>query len=66
VELAEKSYASRRRYKKGSSDLQSLKAARDTLERGAPRRHAGNYSLANSILELENELNLPFGQLGRD
>ncbi len=67
VELAEKSYALHEEaYRKGSSDLQSLKAARDTLEGARLAVMQEYHTLANSILELENELNLPFGQLGRN
>ena len=67
VELAEKSYALyEEAYKKGSTDLQSLRSARDTLEGARLAVMQEQYTLANSILELENELNLPFGQLERN
>jgi outer membrane protein TolC len=67
VELAEKSFQLHQEaYAKGASDLQSLTTARDTLDVARLSVMQEQYNLANAILELENELNLPFGTIGRN
>jgi outer membrane protein TolC len=66
VRLAEKSYAMyEESYQKGMSDLQSLKDAGDTLVEAKANVLQEQYALAASILDLEAELNVPFGTLGR-
>lgn len=67
VELAEKSYGLHQEaYAKGASDLPSLTNARDALDVARLSVMQEQYTLANAILELENELNLPFGTIGRN
>jgi outer membrane protein TolC len=67
VELAAKSYELHQEaYAKGASDLQSLIASRDTLDEARLSVMQEQYTLANAILELENELNLPFGTIGQN
>lgn len=66
VQLAEKSYAMYEdAYRKGTSDLQSLKSAGDTLEEARLSVLKERYTLAVALLELENELNVPFGSIGK-
>ncbi|MFA6508540.1 MAG: TolC family protein [Treponemataceae bacterium] len=66
VQLAEKSYAMyEESYKKGTSDLQSLKDSGDTLVEARVSVLEERYTLLNAILDLENALNLPFATIGR-
>ena len=65
VTLAEKSYSMyEEAYKKGTSDLQNLRDAGDTLEEAGLSVLKEQYTLANAILDLEYELNVPFGSIG--
>ncbi len=65
VTLAEKSYAMyEEAYKKGASDLQNLRDAGDTLEEARLSVVKEQYTLTNAILDLEYELNVPFGSIG--
>ncbi len=66
VSLAEQSYAMyEEAYRKGTSDLQSLKSAGDTLEEARLSVLKERYTLAVALLDLENELNVPFGSIGK-
>lgn len=66
VRLAEQSYAMyEEAYRKGTSDLQSLKSAGDTLEEARLSVLKERYTLAVALLDLENELNVPFGSIGK-
>lgn len=63
-QLAEKNYTmSEEAYRKGTLDLQSLKRAGDSLEAARLNVLEENYNLSGAILDLENELNLPFGSI---
>jgi outer membrane protein TolC len=52
-------------YRQGSSDFQSLRSARDGLSSAQNSVLEERYNLAAAILELEKELAIPFGSLGR-
>ena len=52
-------------YRKGAADLQSLYAARDSVSMAHNKLLSERYNLIASILELEKELNLDFGTIGR-
>lgn len=65
VSLAEKSYAMyEEAYRKGTSELQSLKDSGDTLAEARASVLSERHALLGSILELESALNLPFGSIG--
>lgn len=65
--LAEKSYELREEsYRNGRSELQSLKDAGDTLVEARASVLQEQYTLAGAILDLEAELNVPFGTIGRN
>lgn len=67
VRLAEKSYAMyEEAFRKGTSDLQSLKDAGDALAEARSSVLQERYTLLNAILDLESELNVPFGTVGRN
>jgi outer membrane protein TolC len=53
-------------YRKGTSDFQSLRSARDSLSFAQNRVLEERYNLAAAILELEKELDIPFGSLGAE
>jgi hypothetical protein len=52
-------------YRKGAADLQSLYAARDSVSLAHNKLLSEQYNLISAILELEKELNLDFGSIGR-
>jgi outer membrane protein TolC len=51
-------------YRQGTSDFQSLRSARDSLSSAQNAVLEERYNLAEKILQLEKELNIPFGSLG--
>jgi outer membrane protein TolC len=51
-------------YRQGTSDFQSLRSARDSLSYAQNSVLEERYNLAEKILQLEKELNIPFGSLG--
>ncbi|ULQ60867.1 TolC family protein [Brucepastera parasyntrophica] len=66
VDLAEQSYAMyEESYQKGTTDLQNLRSAADSLSTAQNRVQEELYNLLSATLDLENELNVPFGTLGR-
>ena len=52
-------------YRNGAADLQSLYSARDNVFIAHNKILSEQYNLMAAILELEKELNLPFGSIGR-
>jgi outer membrane protein TolC len=52
-------------YRDGAADLQSLYSARDNVLMAHNKILSEQYNLMAAILELEKELNLPFGSIGR-
>jgi outer membrane protein len=52
-------------YRKGAADLQSLYAARNSVSLAHNTMLSEQYNLITAILELEKELNLEFGSMGR-
>jgi outer membrane protein TolC len=64
VTLAEETYNSyEAAYNRGAADFQNVNTARDNLSAAQNRLLSEQYSLALAILELEKELNIPFGSL---
>ncbi len=65
VTLAEKSYANyEEAYRRGTSDLQSLKDSGDALIEARASVLTERHALLDALLDLESELNLPFGDAG--
>ncbi|MDR0685662.1 MAG: TolC family protein [Spirochaetaceae bacterium] len=52
-------------YRRGAADLQNVYSARDAVLLAENRLLSEQYNLAQAILELETELDLPFGTLMR-
>jgi hypothetical protein len=50
-------------YRNGTEDLQNLRAAQDSLALAQNRLLEEQYNRALAVLELELELNIPFGSL---
>jgi outer membrane protein TolC len=64
VTLADETYKMyEESYRKGAADLQSLRSAQDSLSLAQNRVLEEQYNLTAAILELEKELNVPFGSL---
>jgi hypothetical protein len=53
-------------YRQGTADFQSLRSARDGLSFAQNSVLEEQYHLASAILELEKELDVPFGSLGAE
>jgi outer membrane protein TolC len=53
-------------YRQGTADFQSLRSARDSLSSAQNSVLEERYNLAAAILELEKELDIPFGSLGME
>jgi hypothetical protein len=51
-------------YRHGTSDLQQLRGAADSLSQTRNQLHQEYYTLIAASLDLEKELNVPFGSLG--
>jgi outer membrane protein TolC len=66
VTLAEETYRMyEEAYRTGAADFQSLRSAQDSLSLAQNRVLEEQYNLAAAFLELEKELNVPFGSLGK-
>ena len=64
VELAQSTYDMYEdAYKKGAADYQQLRSAGDSFEQAKNRLLSEQYNLISGLLDLENELNVPFGSL---
>jgi outer membrane protein TolC len=64
IELAEQTYAMYvESYRHGTSDLQQLRGAADSLSQTRNRLYQEYYTLIAATLDLEKELNVPFGSL---
>ena len=50
-------------YKSGAMDLQTLNSTRDNLRAAQNRLLSEQFNLLSAILELEKELNIPFGSI---
>jgi outer membrane protein TolC len=65
ITLAEETYKMHEEaYQKGVADLQSLRSAQDSLSLAQNRLLEEQYNLALAVLELEKEVNIPFGSFG--
>lgn len=66
VQLAEKTYAmTEDAYKRGTKDLLSLQDAGDSLQEAKVALMKEAYTLISAVFDLENEIGVPFGTLGR-
>jgi outer membrane protein TolC len=64
VELAESTYDMiADAYRRGAADYQRLRSAGDSLEMTKNRFLQEQYNLISALLDLEKELNIPFGTL---
>ena len=64
VELAQQNYnMTAEAYRRGAADLQKLRAAADSLSQAGFRLQSERYNLIAATLDLEKELNIPFGTL---
>jgi outer membrane protein TolC len=64
VELAQSMYAQYEdAYRRGVTDYQSLRGAGDSLDQANNRLLQEQYNLVSAMLDLEKELNIPFGSL---
>jgi outer membrane protein TolC len=64
IELAEQTYAMYvESYRHGTSDLQQLRSAADSLSQTKNRLYQEYYALIAATLDLEKEINVPFGSL---
>jgi len=64
VKLAQSTYEmTEDAYKKGAADYQRLRGAGDSLEQANNRLLQEQYNLVSALLDLEKELNIPFGTL---
>jgi len=62
VELAQSTYEMfEDAYRKGAADYQRLRSAGDSLEQAKNRLLQEQYNLISALLDLEKELNIPFG-----
>jgi outer membrane protein TolC len=67
IELAEQTYAMYvESYRHGTSDLQQLRGAADSLSQTKNRLYQEYYTLIAATLDLEKEINVPFGSLAGD
>ena len=67
VELAQSTYEMYEdSFKRGAVDYQRLRSAGDSLEQAKNRLLQEQYNLISALLDLEKELNIPFGTLSRD
>ena len=66
VELAQSTYAMvEDAYRRGAADYQRLRGAGDSLEQAKNRLLQEQYNLIAALLDLEKELNVPFGTLSK-
>jgi outer membrane protein TolC len=66
ITLAEETYNSYvAAYQRGAADLQNVNTARDNLSAARNRLISEQFNLALTVLELEKEVNIPFGSLLR-
>ena len=66
IDLADRSYtAMRTAYNQGARDVLSLQNAADTLLSAQVNLASQEYALIGAVLNLENELGIPFGTLGK-
>jgi outer membrane protein TolC len=64
VELAQSTYTQYEdAYRRGAADYQRLRSAGDSLEQAKNRLLQEQYNLVSALLDLEKELNIPFGTL---
>jgi outer membrane protein TolC len=64
VELAESTYEMiADAYRRGAADFQRLRGAGDSLEMAKNRLLQEQFNLISALLDLERELNIPFGTL---
>jgi outer membrane protein TolC len=64
IELAEQTYTMYvESYRHGTSDLQQLRSAADSLSQTKNRLYQEYYTLIAAALDLEKEINVPFGYL---
>jgi outer membrane protein TolC len=64
VELAQTTYEMHEEaYRRGAMDYQRLRNAGDGLEQAKNRLLQEQYNLISTLLDLERELNIPFGTL---
>ena len=64
VELAESTYLMYQdAYRRGAADYQQLRSAGDSLEQAKNRLLQEQYNMISALLDLEKELNIPFGTL---
>jgi outer membrane protein TolC len=64
VELAQSTYAQYEdAYRRGAADYQRLRGAGDSLDQANHRLLQEQYNLVSAMLDLEKELNIPFGSL---
>jgi outer membrane protein TolC len=64
VELAQSTYTQYEdAYRRGAADYQRLRSAGDSLEQAKNRLLQEQYNLVSALLDLEKELNIPFGSL---
>jgi outer membrane protein TolC len=64
IALAEQTYAMYvESYRHGTSDLQQLRSAADSLSQTKNRLYQEYYTLISAVLDLEKEINVPFGNL---
>lgn len=67
VELAQTAYALyEEAYRNGAADYQQLRDAGDSLQQAQNRVQQEQYNLISAVLDLEKELNVPFGTIGSD
>ena len=67
VELAQSTYEmALDAYKRGAADYQRLRSAGDGLEQAKNRLLQEHYNLISALLDLEKELNIPFGTLSSE
>jgi outer membrane protein TolC len=67
IELARQSYEmTSDAYRRGAADLQKLRSAADSLSQAGFRLQSEQYNLIAAILDMEKELNIPFGSLSRE
>ena len=66
VELAESTYEMvSDAYRRGAVDFQRLRGAGDSLEMAKNRLLQEQFNLISALLDLEKELNIPFGTLSK-
>ncbi|MDR3171260.1 MAG: TolC family protein [Treponema sp.] len=66
IELAEQTYTMYvESYRHGTSDLQQLRSSADSLSQTKNRLYQEYYTLIAAALDLEKEINVPFGDLAK-